>query len=542
LLPIYFLEHSGIVVVLVCSLNLEFLNSHFMINHINTESKHTGTKEAVPFSSFLESFKSKIQNIFSDRKTNDQLSLQREIPEFTLQEIMAETPLAVSIPKEYGGRGGLMHESIALLSAASYESLALSLTLGINSALFLQPVSKYALADAKAKVFKRFLDEKNMGGLMITEPGFGSDALNMQTSYTEKGGKYHIQGKKHWAGLTGMADYWLLTARQKTDNGDLQRDIDFFICDVHAPGQQVVVEEYFNNLGLYMIPYGRNHIDVRVPELYRLQPDTTGVKMMLDLLHRSRMQFPGLGMGFIKRMLDEAISHSKQRYVGGKSLFGYDQVQQRLSKLQSSYTISSAMCLNSSHKAGIESDLAPHGMEANAVKSVITDLMHDAAQSLLQLVGAKAYQLNHIAGRGTVDSRPFQIFEGSNDILYAQISENLIKMMKRARENNLFSFFKNFNLTSRAADYIKDYVDFNIDLQMPQRKLVEMGKITGRIISMNQVLDMSGKGYRNDLIENSISVLQQEISKLMAGFSAKSHTQVVEEYEEGSSWLKLIAR
>jgi alkylation response protein AidB-like acyl-CoA dehydrogenase len=513
-----------------------------MINHIDTETHLTDTQGVAPFTTFLESFKSKIQNIFSDRKTNDQLSLKREIPDFTFQEIMSETPLAVGIPKEYGGRGGMMYENIALLSAASYESLALSLTLGINSALFLQPVSKYALEDVKANVFKRFLEDRNMGGLMITEPGFGSDALNMQTHFTEKGGKYHIKGKKHWAGLTGMADYWLLTARQKTGNGDLQRDIDFFICDVHAPGQQVVVEEYFNNLGLYMIPYGRNHIDVRVPEVHRLQPHTTGVKMMLDLLHRSRMQFPGLGMGFIKRMLDEAIAHCKERNVGGKSLFSYDQVQQRLAKLQSSYTISSAMCVNSSNKAGIENDLAPHGMEANAVKSIITDLMHDAAQSLLQLVGAKAYQLNHIAGRGTVDSRPFQIFEGSNDILYAQISENLVKMMKRARENNLFNFFKDFNLTSRAADYIREHVNFNLDFQMPQRKLVEMGKITGKIISMNQVLDMSGKGFRNDLIENSISILQQEISKLMAGFSSKNQALVVEEYEEDSSWLKLAAR
>jgi alkylation response protein AidB-like acyl-CoA dehydrogenase len=99
------------------------------------------------------------------------------------------------------------------------------------------------------------------------------------------------------------------------------------------------------------------------------------------------------------------------------------------------------MCANSSEKAGIENDLAPHGMEANAVKSVITDLMHDAAQSVLQLVGAKAYKLNHIAGRGTVDSRPFQIFEGSNDILYAQISEGLLKLMKRTKGKQPFPVF-----------------------------------------------------------------------------------------------------
>lgn len=499
-------------------------------------------KEVTPFSTFLETLKSKIQEVFNDRETHDRLSLQRDIPASSLREIMSGNPLSVGIPREFGGRGGFMHENIALLSMASYESLPLSLTLGINTALFLQPVAKYAPTEVKESVFKRFLEEKSMGGLMITEPGFGSDALNMQTSYTAAEGNYHIKGKKHWAGLSGMADFWLLTARGKNKNGDLQRDIDFFVCDAQEPGQEIVVEEYFNNLGLYMIPYGRNHIDVKVPATHRLQPQTTGIKMMLDLLHRSRMTFPGLGMGFIKRMLDEAISHCKERFVGGKSLFEYDQVQHRLSKLQAAFTISSAMCANSSKKAGIENNLTAHGLEANSVKSVITDLMHDAAQSLLQLIGAKAYQLNHIAGRGTVDSRPFQIFEGSNDILYAQISESLLKLMKRSKENNLFRFFKDFDLTKRASEYIKDLVNFNLNFEMPQRKMVEMGKITGRIISLNQVLNITDQGFRRDIAENSIHVLQQEISKLVAGLSDKSQTKVVEEYEENSSWLNFVPR
>lgn len=512
--------------------------SYFDTTFISPEP--TTKNKILPFSSFLDTFKSKMQSVFYERGNIDQMSLHRGIPSLALNEIMSANPLSVAIPKEYGGRGGQMHENIALLATASYESLALSLTFGINSALFLQPVSKYAREEIKASVFKNFLEKKNMGGLMITEPGFGSDALNMQTFFTEKDGKFHIKGKKHWAGLTGQAEYWLLTARQQTPSGNLQRDIDFFVCDVNSPGQEIKVDELFDNLGLYMIPYGRNHIDVKIPATHRLQPQTTGVKMMLDLLHRSRMNFPGLGMGFIKRMLDEAISHSKQRFVGGKSLFGYDQVQERLAKLQASYTVCSAMCVNSSEKAGIENDLAPQGLEANAVKSVITDLMQEASQSVLQLVGAKAYKLNHIAGRGTVDSRPFQIFEGSNDILYAQITEGLLKLMKRARENNLFQFLKGFNLTSQAADYIKEQVNFNLDLQMPQRKLVEMGKIIGRVISLNQVLEVSGKGFRKDLTESGITMLQQEISGLMASFSFKNKAQVVEEYEENSSWLDFI--
>ncbi|MBV5313509.1 MAG: acyl-CoA/acyl-ACP dehydrogenase [Prolixibacteraceae bacterium] len=494
----------------------------------------------IPFEIFLKNLKAQMKNVFHLRADIDQMAIKRGMPPFVMREIMSLNPLAIGIPVEYGGRGCKMEENISLLAAASYESLALSLTFGINSALFLQPVGKYAPEEAKGPVFERFMNKQNMGGLMITEPGYGSDALNMQTSFSEKNGRYHLEGTKHWAGLTGWAEYWLLTARERSQSGDLKRDIDFFICDVNSPDQQIVVEEFYENLGLFQIPYGRNRLDVRIPKIQRLIPETTGVKMMLDLLHRSRMQFPGMAMGFIQRLLDESIAHTNQRLIGGKPLMTYDQVQQRLAKLQASYTICSAMCANSSEKAGVENDLSSIGFEANSVKSVVTDLMQEAAQSATQLVGAQAYKLNHIAGRSITDSRPFQIFEGSNDILYAQISESLVKMMKKTKESNLFQFLKNYDLTSKSAAFLKEMLDFELNLNLPQRKMVELGQVLGRIVSYEMVINLGEKGFRSDLINNGLTMLSQEITSLMSSFNYQTQTLVIEDYQEDSAWLKFV--
>lgn len=493
---------------------------------------------SLPFETFLENLKSQLKSVFHVRANIGKLALKRGMPPFVMREIMSTNPLSVGIPLEYGGRGCKIEENLALLSVASYESLALSLTFGINSALFLQPVAKYAREEIKRPIFERFLNHQNMGGLMITEPGFGSDALNMQTSYTKQNEKYHIEGIKHWAGLTGWAEFWLLTARERSHTGDLKRDIDFFICDVNSPGQHIEVEEVFDNLGLYQIPYGRNKINVEIPEIQKLIPETTGVKMMLDLLHRSRLQFPGMAMGFIQRLLDESIEHSSQRQIGGKPLLSYDQVQHRLAKLQSYYTICSAMCVNSSEKAGIENDLSNSGFEANSTKSVVTDLMQEAAQSATQLVGAQAYKLDHIAGRSITDSRPFQIFEGSNDILYAQISESLVKMMKKTRESNLYKFLKGYDLTSKSAEILKNILDFNLSSTLSQRKLVELGQVLGRLVSSQLVINLGEKGFRNDLIQNGLNMLHQEIEALMTTFNYQNQSKVVEAYQENSSWFK----
>ena len=487
------------------------------------------------FRQLLEDFKTSMKRAFHEEHKIDLFCSTRGIPPAVLKELMSGNPLALCIPKQYGGFGGSVKQNIAFVSAASYESLALSLTLGINNALFIQPVSKYGQDSAKPGVFDQFLNNSCMGGLMITEPNFGSDALSMHTSFTEEDGLFHIQGKKHWAGLTGMADFWLLTARKKAESGSLMRDIDMFICDVNAPRQNIVVEEYFENLGLYQIPYGRNHIDVFIPEQQKLIPRTTGIQMLLDLLHRSRFQFPGMGLGFIKRILDEAINHTKSRLVGNKHLFNYDQVQHRLTRLQANFTICSAFCLKSGEIAGIENDLSALGLEANITKSVTSDIMQESAQSLLQLVGAKGYKLNHIAGRSVVDSRPFQIFEGSNDILYHQIAESVLKLMKTAKEKSFYQFLKGY--TTRATDRIKDLVNFDVEAPLVQRKLVEFGQVISRIVSMDLVLHLEEKGFRKDLIDNTVIVLKQEISTLLNTFHFANNTQVVVDYEENSFWF-----
>lgn len=499
-----------------------------------------GGQDNLPFSEFLRELKIRMQLVFRKQQTSDIFTIRRGIPAGVLTDVMELNPLSVSIPVEYGGRGGHIEEILAMLAAASYESLALSLTLGINSGLFLQPLAKYAPEAAKVTIFNRFLNDSCMGGLMITEPDFGTDALNMQTMFTSDGDSYHIRGTKHWAGLTGFANYWLLTAREMAGNGELKRDIDFFICDVAQPGQQIVVDEFFDNLGLHQIPYGRNLIDVHIPASHRLVPKTTGIKLLLDLLHRSRLHFPGMALGFIQRMMDEAFDHCRQRRAGGQQLIQFDQVQQRLARLQASFTIASAMCAYSSHKAGLEHDLSASGMVANSMKSFVTDLMQEAAQSLVQVTGARAYRFSHIGGSGIVDSRPFQIFEGSNDMLYAQVAEGLVKRMKKAGERNLFGFLSHYRHTEHAAKELEDLLQFNLISALSQRKLVELGKVMSRIVSMDMVIGLYARRFRQDLIDNTLIELRHEIAGLLGSFNSSDAPRMVDDYRENSDWFTLF--
>lgn len=492
------------------------------------------------FDEFIGRFKEKLFSLFHNEANINELSISRGLPDKIWDGIMSLKPLSVAIPEEFGGRGGNVRECLGILSAASYESLPLSLTFGINIALFLEPLAKYGDTNIKAPIFTKFLEEKAMGGLMITEPDYGSDALNMRTNYTQSETRYTLKGQKHWQGLTGMADFWIVAARKKGLNDDLARDVEFFVTDNSIPEQKIVVEHLFNNLGLYMIPYGLNTIDVSVPQNQKLLQHSTGIKMMLDILHRSRLQFPGMGMGFIQRMLDEAIEHTQTRKVGGNPLTVMDSVRYQLSRIQAAYTLASGMCAHSSSMSGIQYDLATEGLQANSMKALVTDLMQESAQICVQLSGSSGYKIDHVAGRGIVDSRPFQIFEGSNEMLYTQISEILIKQMKKAKVSNFSVYLNDFELTSRVAPIFKKHLNFDLPATIVQRQTVVLGKIIALLVCLQYVDQMVEKGFRKDLFDNCVKHIEMEIKKLASDILDYNDAEPVMEYKEDSGWADFI--
>lgn len=496
-------------------------------------------REQIDFSTYITDFRRHLKHLFREEFDYNAMSLHRDLPADFLSEIMNKKPLAVAIPTLYGGRGVSVKECLHVLSAASYESLALSLMFGINIALFLEPLAKYGDYSVQERVFKQFIENKAMGGLMITEKAYGSDALNMKTAFQQVENGYHIKGQKHWQGLSGAADFWIVTARKFNPNGDLARDIDFFVTDNSIPEQHIPMVHRYNNLGLYAIPYGINEIDVVVPEEQKLLAESTGIKLMLDMLHRSRLQFPGMGMGFIKRLLDESIQHCQGRIVGGVPLLNLDSVKYQLARIQAAYTICSGMCAFSVEQSGIEHNLAALSIEANTLKAFVTDLMQESAQISLQLAGANGFRLDHLAGRAIVDSRPFQIFEGSNEMLYAQIAEGILKLMRRIKEDNLLSFLTTYNRANLSADFFKTYLDFNIDGAVKQRDLVTLGNIIARVISFQFVLTLDG--FNTQLVEITRQYILKDLAMFHGQLHSKNDADPVLDYEANSDWANFLA-
>ncbi len=464
-------------------------------------------------------FRETLASLFGQRADLDEIGQQRGLPPQVMRDVLEAEPMRAFLPVRYGGFGDSLAPGQAVMEEAAYHSLALGLTMGISGGLFVQPVAKYADPGVATPVLADLAAGGRLGGLMITEPGHGTDALGMRTSWRQDGERYHVRGTKHWAGLSGAADYWLLMARPGRDDGELANGIDMFVCDQRDPDQRIELIQRYPSLGLYGIPYGRNRVDVRVPLSHRLQSqrgDRAGLRMMMDLLHRSRSSFAGNAVGFIRRMVDEAVSHCSDRVVSGRPLIGYDQVRARIARLQGQWACASALSLWGSEHAGLDVDLSRCAQSAGSIKAVASDYLHESAQSLLQLVGAKGYALDHVAGRAVVDSRPFQIFEGSNDVLYAQLGAKVADQMRRAGTNNVREQLSRDPETAAGADLAGAQLEVNLDERPAQRRLVDLGAIASRVFTLGAVDTMAQRGFVPEHVSLAAATLREDIGALVS--------------------------
>src|SRR5690606_25915896 len=119
-------------------------------------------------------------------------------------------------------------------------------------------------------------------------------------------------------------------------------------------------------------------------------------------------------------------------------------------------------------------------------------------------------------------------------MLYAQIAEGIVKLMRRAKENHVFSFLKTYNRTNLSADFFKTQLDLNLDGAFKQRDLVTFGNMIARVISFQLVLEM--EGFNPQLVETTRQSLLKDIAGFRGQLSLKNDADPVVDYEVDSDW------
>ncbi|HWO42122.1 MAG TPA: acyl-CoA dehydrogenase family protein [Candidatus Eisenbacteria bacterium] len=328
--------------------------------------------------------------------------------------------VAYVAPKEFGGaRDQVRARDLCVIREELAWASALADAMFAIQALASYPIILAGTQAQKARYLPPLASGVAVGAFALTEPDAGSDVSGLQTRAVKTAHEYRLTGIKHFISNAGIAQTYVIFA--STNPAEKGRGISAFIVEDGTPGFRVAEKTAL----ISPHPIGVLELDdCRVPVSQRLGAEGKGLKMALRALDTLRVTVGAAAIGFARRALDEAVSHSQRRRQFGRSLSEFQAIQFKLADMATELEASRllvyrAACADDSG----EEDFA---LKASMAKLFATEAAQRIVDQALQIHGGKGLVSGHPVERLYRDVRALRIYEGTSEIQKLIIAKNLL--------------------------------------------------------------------------------------------------------------------
>jgi len=337
--------------------------------------------------------------------------------------------LGLTVPEEYGGQGlsylaaGMMGEAMAIANPA----FAFSWTSHDN--LCLDALFRNGNEEQRQRFVPKLCSGEFIGGLGMTEPGAGSDALgSMRTTARLNGDHYLLNGGKLFITNGPVADVLIVYAKTAPDLGS--RGISAFIVEKDLPGFKVA--QKLDKMGFRGSPTGELVFeDCVVPVENRIGEENRGNAVMMSGLDVERLMSAPLCIGPAQRALDLALDHARTREQFGQPISTFQLIQAKLADMFVAIDTARtylhrglAMCdkmeLTEAGRGDIHKISAAALMAASRAGSFVTD-------AAVQIFGGSGYMRDTEVNRLYRTSKVLEIAGGTQEIRQVIIAKELLK-------------------------------------------------------------------------------------------------------------------
>jgi acyl-CoA dehydrogenase len=283
--------------------------------------------------------------------------------------------------------------------------------------------------DGTPALKKRYLPRVARGeaiaAFALSEPDAGSDVAALSTTARRDGDHWVLDGEKTWISNGGIADFYVVFARQVEPGAATQargtKSIAAFVVDADAPGLRLA--ERLDTMAPN--PLARLAFDgYRIPASHCLAEAGAGFKLAMRTLDVFRTSVAAAALGFARRALAEGIARATTRPIFGQMLSELQLTQAKLAEM--ALTVDSVALLT--YRAAWRRDQG-HGVtrEAAMAKLAATEGAQRVIDAALQLWGGAGVQSGQVVERLYREIRALRIYEGASEVQQLIIARELLK-------------------------------------------------------------------------------------------------------------------
>ena len=269
-----------------------------MISFLNEDQK-TRYKE---FKEFVK---------FNIEPSADQWDRDEKMPDAVISLLAKSGYLGSNIPVKYAGKGwdfvtfGLLNEAIGRSTSALTDLLTIQ-------AMVSMTLLKWGTDEQRKQWLPVMAKGEIIGAFALTEPGMGSAIQSIETSFTQKGDKFILNGEKKWISYGQAADLFLVFG--KLDNKPLS-------CLVPKGANGLKIKPIKHMMGFKAARLAQiSFNEVEIPSANIIGKPGFALSYIAPIgLQYGRLSTACSALGLLRGCFEESIAYAATRKIGKRN-------------------------------------------------------------------------------------------------------------------------------------------------------------------------------------------------------------------------------
>ncbi|MHA2364369.1 MAG: acyl-CoA dehydrogenase family protein [Candidatus Hodarchaeales archaeon] len=318
--------------------------------------------------------------------------------------------MGLACSEQYDGSGLTYTLQNAVIERVARADASASIYLSLQGTI-IDYIQKFGTEEAKQKYLPDLAKGNRLAGLLLTEPGAGSDLGAVKTKAVRDGDEYIINGEKIFITHSGIADTFLFIAA--TEPSKSSRGLTAFALDTkNQPGFNTIRLEH--KLGIKASPTGVVFLDnVRIPVENRLGEENRGFSVVLYGLASSRIGIAAQATGISDAAYRKAIHYANERVQFGQPLLKYQASQFKVADMATMIHMARNYYLYSSILKDRDEDFS---RESSIAKLYASEMAQKVTYEAIQMHGGYGYIVEYDVERYYRDARITTLYEGTSEV------------------------------------------------------------------------------------------------------------------------------
>jgi acyl-CoA synthetase (AMP-forming)/AMP-acid ligase II/alkylation response protein AidB-like acyl-CoA dehydrogenase/acyl carrier protein len=361
---------------------------------------------------------------YAERRLNSRLiDERRTVPPYVVLDLGNQGFFGLQVPKRFGGSALTTSDMMRVLEQLAAVDLSLATLVGVHNGLGVRPILKFGADAVQGRLLPVLATGRQLAAFALTEPGAGSNPLAMRATAVKTQGGWLVNAEKQWIGLGSWAGILTVFAKAVDPDGGVQGTIALTIPE-DTPGLTQGPEA----LTMGMRGIVQNMIclkDAYVPDDAVLLKPGEGMVVGRDAMMFSRLGIGAMCVGAMKRCAQLMARYAVNRSISTGRLADNPVTIARLHDIASAIFVTQSLVYEIAAMTDQDEDIPAEAYIA--CKTAASELLGEAADQLVQLLGGRGYTESNIAPQIFRDARVLRILEGPSETLYMHLGASVMR-------------------------------------------------------------------------------------------------------------------